>query len=205
MTTHKSYSSSIIDVAADYAKKCHAKINQMYGDKPYSYHLDMVAANGRKYAHLLPKYEDAEICIAGCFVHDVIEDALQTYNDVKAACGEDVADIAYALTNEKGKTRKQRANEKLYKGIREDIRYVYVKLCDRMANLEHSKMTNAKMFVMYKNEHDAFIEKIFFPPIVRYLPEFLQKLYLDYRGFDALKPMIEDMEKLQFISTGQFK
>ena len=71
-----------------------------------------------KYIHLLPNNRVISEVLAACWVHDVIEDCRETYNDVKNVLGERVADIAYALTNEKGKTRKERANDKYYEGIR---------------------------------------------------------------------------------------
>ena len=39
-------------------------------------------------------------------MHDVIEDARQIYNDVRQQLGETVAELAYSLTNEKGRNRK---------------------------------------------------------------------------------------------------
>ena len=92
--------------------------------------------------------------------HDLIEDCRVSYNDVKDALGQEAADIVYAVTNEKGKNRKERANDKYYEGIRRTPGAVFVKLCDRIANIQYSKMTGSRMFEMYKKESDNFIVKM---------------------------------------------
>lgn len=161
--------------AKAYAIRVHEEANQMYGDLPYSEHLKSVAA----YADLFSMYLETDFevvdAISGAWVHDTIEDARQTYNDVKKATNRDVADIAYALTNEKGKTRAERANEKYYAGIRKSHIYVFVKLCDRLANVMHSKRTNSKMFEVYKKEQKAFAQKLFFNKPMRVLLPILPK------------------------------
>ena len=91
-----------------------------------------------------------------CWGHDLIEDTRVSYNDVKDHLGQEAADIIYALTNEKGKNRKERANDKYYEGIRNTKGAVFVKLCDRIANVQYSKMTGSRMFEMYKKENESF-------------------------------------------------
>lgn len=111
------------------AHELHRSVNQLYGDNlPYGYHLDMVVNGIRDFGHLvLVKEEDMLPLFFGGYYHDSIEDARLTYNDVlKEARGmmaEEQAymatEIVYALTNDKGRTRAERAGEKYYKGIRE--------------------------------------------------------------------------------------
>lgn len=138
-----------------YGMSCHEKVNHCYDGYPYSFHLEMVYLFAKKYIHLLPE-QDRENALCACWVHDVIEDARQTYNDVKKATNEDVAEIAFALTNEKGKTRKDRANDKYYEGVRDINAAVFVKICDRLANVKYSKDTGSKMFEAYKKERFEF-------------------------------------------------
>ena len=88
--------------------------------------------------------------------HDLIEDARVSYNDVKSNLGPEAADIIYAVTNEKGKNRSERANAKYYEGIRNTPGAVFVKLCDRIANVQYSKLTKSRMFEMYKEENVSF-------------------------------------------------
>jgi hypothetical protein len=74
--------------------------------------------------------------------------------------GQEAADIIYAVTNEKGKNRSERANDKYYEGIRNTKGAVFVKLCDRIANVQYSKMTKSRMFEMYRKENDNFMTKL---------------------------------------------
>jgi (p)ppGpp synthase/HD superfamily hydrolase len=75
---------------------------------------------------------------------------------VKTQFDEEVADIIYAVTNDKGKNRKERAGDKYYEGIKNTPGAVFVKLCDRIANVQYGKMTKSRMFEMYKNENSDF-------------------------------------------------
>ena len=74
------------------------------------------------------------------------------------------AEIAYALTNDKGRTRAERAGEKYYQGIRETPYAPFVKLADRLANISHSfthsNESNAHMKIVYANELPHFLEAI---------------------------------------------
>jgi (p)ppGpp synthase/HD superfamily hydrolase len=115
----------------------------------------MVANIAKKYIHLI-KDLDAEEVMLAAYGHDLIEDTRVSYSDVKTQLGETTADIIYAVSNEKGKTRKERANDKYYEGIRNTPGAVFVKFCDRIANVEYSKMTNSRMFEMYKKENKTF-------------------------------------------------
>jgi len=164
----------INEVARDYATKCHTDTNHLFDCIPYMVHLSLVVMAMQRFIHLIPE-EDRKLVEASCWVHDVIEDCRQTYNDVKNVCGEQVAEIAYALTNEKGKTRKERANENYYKGILE-IKYApFVKLCDRIANIEYSKDSASRMFKMYCKENNDFARKLYKPEyseMIEYLLRF---------------------------------
>jgi hypothetical protein len=72
------------------------------------------------------------------------------------------AEIVYALTNEKGRTRHERAGEKYYKGIRETPYAPFVKLCDRLANVTYSCSIDSgrdghRMREVYKSEMGVFL------------------------------------------------
>jgi (p)ppGpp synthase/HD superfamily hydrolase len=151
---------NIIEKSKQYAIECHGSTGHQYDGKPYDYHLRMVYEAGLKFIHLIPEKERDNV-LASCWVHDCIEDCRQTYNDVKNATNESVAELAYALTNEKGKTRKERANDKYYQGIRETPYAIFVKVCDRIANVEHSKQQGSRMIEMYSKENKNFTEKLF--------------------------------------------
>ena len=140
----------------------HSSTNHMY-DKylPYEFHLRMVVNVYEKFKHMLSNHHgviDNQVNVyLACWGHDLIEDTRVSYNDVKEQLGQEAADIIYALTNEKGKNRKERANDKYYEGIRNTPGAVFVKLCDRIANVQYSKMTGSRMFEMYKKENINFM------------------------------------------------
>ena len=91
---------------------------------------------------------------------------------MKDHLGQEAADIIYAVTNEKGKSRKERANGKYYEGIRNTPGAVFVKLCDRIANVQYSKMTKSRMFEMYKKENDNFMTQLGWAEIHEYAEMF---------------------------------
>lgn len=145
----------------------HKNTNHLYDDYlPYEFHLRLVVAIANQFMDLIQvDWEDdaqniSETIILSAWGHDLIEDTRVTYNDVKSVLGTQVADIIYALTNEKGKNRKERANDKYYRGIRETQGAVFVKLCDRIANVRYSKMTKSRMFEMYKKENEKFMTNL---------------------------------------------
>jgi (p)ppGpp synthase/HD superfamily hydrolase len=144
----------------NYAIIAHEQTNHLYNGFPYSVHLSMVALFAQKYINELPTAIQSDILDA-CWLHDTIEDCRLTYNDILKISNKQVADIVYAVTNEKGKNRSERANEKYYNGIREIAFATFVKLCDRLANVLYSKNSKSDMFKKYKSEHSTFIQSLF--------------------------------------------
>ena len=150
----------ILTKSKEFAEYHNNGTNHKYDGKPYTYHLSMVVEVAEKFIHLIP-VNKRDTVLAACWCHDTIEDCRVTYNDVKSELGEEVANIVYALTNEKGKTRKERANDKYYEGIRETEFAVFVKLCDRIANIQYSYSQRSRMSDMYKKETPDFIKSIY--------------------------------------------
>jgi (p)ppGpp synthase/HD superfamily hydrolase len=145
----------LVEAARDYAIRAHAETNHLYDGRPYAVHLSMVVERAVEFLHLLEE-TDRPTALAGAWVHDAIEDARQTYNDVKKATDEAVAEVAFALTNEKGRTRKERANARYYEGIRACEVATFVKICDRLANAGHSVATKSRMQDVYRRELAEF-------------------------------------------------
>lgn len=154
------FDSDTIRHAMEYAAKCHIGTNHIYDGHPYTIHLKMVYDFGCQFAYLLKK-EEIDTALAACWTHDTIEDTRQSYNDVKKQCGTDIAEVVYALTNEKGRTRAERANDKYYQGIRENELATFVKLCDRLANTSYSAAHNQKMIETYRREMPHFCQTIY--------------------------------------------
>ncbi len=146
------------------------------------------------------------IVIPAVYGHDLIEDTRVTYNDVlhRASMhegkyhGERIADIIYVLTNEKGKTRKERANDKYYEGIRATPGAVFIKLCDRIANVKYGVMVAGSMVGKYEKENLSFLQSLGitneanqiigglsnpYEPMVRYLTKLFNLKQSLYEGF----------------------
>lgn len=153
----------------------HQKVNQTYdGNRPYGYHLSMVAKTVIKYGPgLIATEEDILPVIFAAYFHDSIEDARLSYNDVKKIAlsfmtpdqAHMAAEIVYALTNDKGRTRAERAGEHYYEGIRTTPYAPFVKLCDRYANMYYSHKCkpnerNIHMKEVYRREWPEFIASI---------------------------------------------
>jgi (p)ppGpp synthase/HD superfamily hydrolase len=144
----------------DWCIEQHRKTNHFYDRYlPYEFHLRMVNNVYEDFQHLLDE-ELNDYCGKAVWAHDTIEDTRVSYNDVKNQLGDEVADIVYAVTNDKGKNRKERAGDRYYEGIRNTPGAVFVKLCDRIANVQYGKMTKSRMFEMYKKENPEFIRQL---------------------------------------------
>jgi len=183
----------------DWITNQHKNTNHFYdGELPYSFHLKMVVNVFEDFKHLLPEnlYIETDdrapdrdvtqhVIRLACWGHDLIEDTRVSYNDVKNRLDDSgysyIADIIYAVSNEKGKNRKERANEKYYEGIRSTPGAVFVKLCDRIANVQYSKMMKSRMFEVYGKEQFEFQRML--------------GRYTDNRG---LEPMFVHLDKLLF-------
>ena len=189
------------DYKIDWVLEQHNKTNHFYDTYlPYEFHLRMVNQVAQDFKHLLDDKLDyfsgkeflgsrgdetvtlREACLVATWGHDLIEDTRVSYNDVKSHLGQEAADIIYAVTNEKGRNRKERANDKYYEGIRNTKGAVFVKLCDRIANVQYSKMTKSRMFEMYKKENVEF--------------EKMLGRYTDYKEYEPMFKYLETLFKI---------
>lgn len=135
----------------DFASAYHK--GQWYGNKPYMYHLKKVSDLALDFG-----YTDESILMS-CLLHDIIEDTEATYRDIKDNFGEEVAEIVYCVTDELGRSRKERKYE-TYKKIRNNPKSIVVKLCDRISNITESMGSenyNLKLMKMYLDEHNDFV------------------------------------------------
>lgn len=150
----------VLDKAKEYAIEKHNAVNQKYDGFSYQYHLELVFETALLFIHLIPSDEQDEV-LAGCWVHDVLEDTHETYNDLKKVLGETVAEYSYALQNNKGRTRSERANDAYYDGIRSYKHSTFIKLCDRIANVTYSMMKGSSMYKKYKKEQEHFYDQLY--------------------------------------------
>lgn len=166
--------SEAIEQIRQAAHELHRAVNQTYGQGlPYAVHLDMVASQVMSQGHEVCASEhDVLPMVFGAYFHDSIEDARQTYNDVMRLARQWMddeqahmaAEIVYALTNDKGRTRAERAGERYYQGIRQTPYAPLVKLADRVANMTysatHDNADNVHMREVYRRELPHFLEAI---------------------------------------------
>jgi (p)ppGpp synthase/HD superfamily hydrolase len=157
--------SLIVTKAIFAATKGHNDTNHMYGDASYTIHLSHVADVAYRFIHLIP-INIRPLVIAACWLHDSIEDARLSYNDIvtiftKAGISNEIAimiaEMVRAVTNyNRGRNRKERMPDFVYNDIRTTVGARFVKFCDRIANIEF----NGKM-EMYKEEHPHFKNQLF--------------------------------------------
>ena len=165
-----------VAVLAEAAAQCHAAVNQTYdGYLPYAFHLRLTASYALRFLPLLQLDEaQGETVLAAAYFHDTLEDARLSYNDLTALLNRlkaehglrlDVraaAEAVYALTNDKGRTRAERAGDAYYQGIRETPFAPFLKMCDRLANLRYSTLWSPRqrMAQVYAEEMPHFLKNI---------------------------------------------
>ena len=135
----------IYEEAKMYAIRMHGL--QDYDGFPYHKHLQDVESVLRKFGYI-------KLIVPG-WLHDVLEDAPVSYNDIKKHFGIEVAEIVYCVTDELGRNRKERKVKTLPK-IKSNPYAIIIKLADRIANVEHSIKHNSRMFLMYEKEYNEF-------------------------------------------------
>lgn len=136
ITKYLSKPSHLSDIrrAFDYANEKHRGQFRKSGE-PYIVHPRDVAITLATYR------VDPNTIISG-LLHDIIEDTDTTYDDVKEAFGEEVADIVEGLTklhllHYKGSKASQQVknHQKMVLAMAKDIRVIFVKLADRLNNM----------------------------------------------------------------------
>lgn len=130
--------------ARDFALKMHG--NQRYGDEPYGVHLFAVVQIARDFDCTSTQWK-------ACFLHDVLEDTQATSDQILDLFGPDVLSIVYACTGE-GEYRYDR-NQSIYRKITAYPPAAFVKLADRIANVEASDLHD-KHWTRYAVEQPEF-------------------------------------------------
>lgn len=105
--------------------------DQMYGDKPYSYHLQSVVNNvGNR---IKPDHEKFHIYVAVAWLHDTIEDTEAYYEEVEHLFGSEIADAVQLLTKQVGVSYEDYLRAIIQNEVAREV-----KICDTMANLVES-------------------------------------------------------------------
>lgn len=139
----------MLDEARAFAVTAHH--TQRYGDRPYSYHLDQVAAL------LLPFGNTAQVI---GYLHDVVEDTDIKLADVELQFGDFVAQCVGLLTDPLGNSRAER-KAKTYKKLSQVVGptelALIVKTADRLANVRACIADgNQRLLSVYRAEHSDF-------------------------------------------------
>lgn len=136
----------MIERAFQLAKHYHG--NQMYGDKPYSYHLDSVASKCK----FLYGYD--ETLVMAAYNHDQLEDTDCEYETIVHACGWEVADAVVSVTKVKSESYKD-----YIKRVRANDIGLKVKIADTLCNLEESvKIRDMKRIKKYTKQLELLCE-----------------------------------------------
>jgi hypothetical protein len=154
----------------DWCIKAHRDTNHYYDEYlPYEFHLRMTMQVAKDFVNVVPSNR-FHMLLDACAGHDLIEDTRQNYNSVLEALKNDgaytedeaksIAEIIFAVTNETGRNRAERANDHYYWKIFHTPLASFVKLCDRIANVRYSVLTKSPQLLMYKREHEHFIKKM---------------------------------------------
>lgn len=172
-----------------FAIKAHAAANHYYGKGkavPYSAHLEMALAIATMFIKLVPRPK-RELVRAAISCHDLMEDARVSWGELVDLFGKDLAELVYALTNEKGRTAADKENYKYYAGIREIPYADFVKICDRTANVLYSALTNSAMLRSYRSRQRDFREQLYsdkYEPMFDYLESILKATDADLQKMD---------------------
>jgi (p)ppGpp synthase/HD superfamily hydrolase len=114
----------MINLASDRHK------HQTYGgDKPYTFHLRAVRDVVYRFMPFLPYGVSIEVVVLGSWGHDLIEDTGMSREELAERYGQEVGDIIWHVSDEL-------TDEETLKKIRQCVGAVFLKLCDRIANVE---------------------------------------------------------------------
>jgi (p)ppGpp synthase/HD superfamily hydrolase len=130
---------------------------------PYSFHLNAVAAQAKLFKHHIPDFDPINTAIwTAIYGHDSIEDARLTYNDIKAKYGKEAAEMIYLCTELRGRNRSARKGDDMLIELSLNKEAVFVKLCDIIANIKYSLLTNSTMIDIYREEYYSKIKPILY-------------------------------------------
>lgn len=136
-----------------------AHAGQKYGDRPFVEHTRDVATKAQAYGF------DEHVIIAA-WLHATLEDCpkdcpVVTLIYIKQAFGLEIANLVFAVTDEAGKNRRERAKKTLPKIRDYGYNAVGLKLCDRLSNVESAFRNSNDFLNMYKKEYTTFKKALY--------------------------------------------
>jgi (p)ppGpp synthase/HD superfamily hydrolase len=130
----------------------------LYSGQPYgTHHLYPVAVLAEQYAYLLP-VQMHETVIAGAWLHDFVEDAYGSMNDLTKLLNLAIARTAQLCVSSTGATRAERHDAAYHGRVASTMESTYVKLVDRLRNVTAGDGTRKgdSMREGYRKEQPAF-------------------------------------------------
>jgi (p)ppGpp synthase/HD superfamily hydrolase len=141
--------------AREWCSRAHG--SQLYDDLPYPHHLGKTEGVAIRFG-----FRNNRVIRISCWTHDVPEDTKKKLEDLlRAGFPGRVVEITWRVTDEPGANRSER-KRKTYPKIAVDWMAVVVKLCDRIANVEHS-LHNQKRMRKNRREYPKFKAALFNP------------------------------------------
>ena len=143
-----------------YAKRAYQEANCLYDGRDYfDSHVSDVIAIVKEHSGIFVYTNDYLVTLGGAATHDLIEDAKQTFNNIKEVCGYDIAKITLAVTDVHAENRLMRHLLTMHKTV-SDYRAIILKMCDIYANASYSKKSRSSMYKKYITEY-AYRKPIF--------------------------------------------
>jgi (p)ppGpp synthase/HD superfamily hydrolase len=141
-------------LAKVYAAEAHT--DQMYGERPYIYHLEQVSTVLQRY-----RFTDPDLH-AAAWLHDTVEDTDVTLEDLaNAGFSQRTIFLVDCVTQRPGHNRRERAAA-TYPYTRRDTIAVALKLADRIANVEASiEEGKSGLTSMYRKEYPGFRQALY--------------------------------------------
>jgi len=144
---------SLLVKAAAFAAGAHA--GQLYGDKRYVAHLEQTQNILMRFGFTQPEM------LAVAWLHDTLEDCDVSVDDLAFFFGANLAVLIFAVTDEPGRSRKERKAATYPKIRKYGADAVCLKLADRIAKVEASIQGNVSLLQMYQKEWEEFYAALY--------------------------------------------
>ncbi len=175
---------NIVERAKKYAIRKHINTNYSFNGEPYEVYLQMIYDVAEKYKHLIKEdgtKNTMNIIYSSCWLYGLMEYCRTPYHEIKSVFGSDIADIVYALTPNKWKSRKDRFNHRYYKEIRETLHADYVKLCITIADVKYYNKNNKGFFNNFRKGYKYFKQKLFSPQLSKMFEDLEELLKIEIK------------------------
>lgn len=192
--------------AKEYFTNAHDETNHTYVDeKSYAEtHLQHTATITQRFAQIVGlTIEETELAISAAWGHDAVSDARVTHNDIlKTLQSATLAKLCCNLCEDvHGTTRDERNSPAYYERLRSHKLSVFVKICDRIANVEQGTWEGtSSMPKRYAKEFPEFYNelctKVDYPEF-ELLWEYLVKLFENLQSTDKIsKDLLTNIHKV---------